>query len=89
MKLFLITLLILLVKTLKLKNLRVIKDYLGIDINFNINKGFIKLSQETYINKILNKFNLQDAKIKSTPMDSNIKLEPNKEQANKEDIKLF
>ena len=76
-------------KDFKIKNLRVIKDYLGIDIDFNLNKGFIKLSQETYINKILNKFNLQDAKIKSTPMDSNIKLEPNKEQANKEDIKLF
>ena len=73
----------------KIKNLGVIKDYLGIDINLNIDKGFIKLSQETYINKVLNKFNLQDAKIKSTPMDSNIKLEPSKEQANKEDIKLF
>ena len=76
-------------KDFKIKNLKVIKDYLGIDIDFNIDKGFIKLSQVTYINKILNKFNLQDAKIKPTPMDSNIKLEPNKEQANKEDIKLF
>ena len=28
----------------KIKNLGVIKDYLSIDINFNINKGFIKLS---------------------------------------------
>jgi len=28
----------------KIKNLRVIKNYLSIDINFNINKGFIKLS---------------------------------------------
>jgi hypothetical protein len=73
----------------KIKNLGVIRDYLGIDINFNINKGFIKLSQATYINKILNKYNLQDTKIKSTPMDSYIKLEPNKEQANKEQIKLY
>ena len=28
----------------KIKNLGVIKDYLGININLNINKGFIKLS---------------------------------------------
>ena len=34
----------------KIKNLRVIKNYLSIDINFNINKGFIKLSQVIYIN---------------------------------------
>jgi hypothetical protein len=32
---------------------------------------------------------LQDAKIKFTLIDSNIKLELNKEQASKEDIKLF
>jgi len=76
-------------KDFKIKNLGVIKDYLGIDIDFNLNKGFIKLSQATYINKVLNKYNLQDAKIKSTPMDSYTKLEPNKEQASKEDIKLF
>ena len=42
----------------KIKNLRVIKNYLSIDINFNINKGFIKLSQAIYINKVLNKYNL-------------------------------
>jgi hypothetical protein len=76
-------------KDFKIKNLGVIKDYLGIDINFNPSKGLIKLSQATYINKVLTKYNLQDAKIKSTPMDSYIKLEPNKEQANKEDIKQY
>jgi hypothetical protein len=74
-------------KDFKIKNLGIIKDYLGININFN--KDFIKLSQATYINKVLNKYNLQDAKIKSTPIDSYIKLEPNKEQASKEDIKLY
>ena len=68
----------------KIKNLGVIKDYLGIDINLNINKGFIKLSQETYINKVLNKYNLEDIKIKFTLMDSYVKLKPNKEQVNKE-----
>jgi hypothetical protein len=74
-------------KDFKIKNLGVIKDYLG--INININKDSIKLGQSTYINKVLNKNNLQDTKIKSTPMDSNIKLEPYKGQANKEDNKLF
>src|ERR1700761_9458519 len=40
-------------KDFKIKNLKVIKDYLRIDIDFNLNKGYIKLSQETYINKVL------------------------------------
>ena len=57
----------------------IIKDYLNININFNINKEFIKLSQAIYINKIFNKYNLQDTKIKSIPIDSYIKLEFNKE----------
>ena len=63
----------------KIKNLGIIRDYLDIDINFNINKEFIKLSQTTYINKVLNKYNLQDIKIKFIFMDSYIKLELNKE----------
>ena len=42
----------------KIKNLRIIKDYLNININFNINKRFIKLNQVIYINKVLNKYNL-------------------------------
>jgi hypothetical protein len=45
-------------KDFKIKNLGVIKDYLGIDINLNISEGFIKLNQATYINKVLNKFKL-------------------------------
>jgi Reverse transcriptase (RNA-dependent DNA polymerase) len=63
-------------KDFKIKNLGIIKDYL--EINFNFNKDFIKLSQANYINKVLNKYNLQDAKIKSTLINSYIKLEPNK-----------
>jgi hypothetical protein len=74
-------------KDFKIKNLGIIKDYLGIDVNYN--KDFIKLSQATYINKVLKKYNLQDSKIKATPMDPYIKLEPNRAQASKEDIKLF
>ncbi|TVY37748.1 hypothetical protein LCER1_G008790 [Lachnellula cervina] len=34
-----------------------------------------------YINKILNKFSFNNLNPSKTPMDSNIKLEPNKEQA--------
>jgi hypothetical protein len=45
-------------KDFKIKNLGVIKDFLGININFNPSKGLIKLSQATYINKVLTKYNL-------------------------------
>ena len=55
-----------------IKELGLIKDYLGIDIDLKPNK-YIKLSQTTYINKVLAKFNMKDAE----PMDSKVKLEPN------------
>ena len=37
--------------------------------------GVLQISQEQYINKILQKYKLQDCKPVSTPMDPNIKLE--------------
>ncbi|TVY50555.1 Retrovirus-related Pol polyprotein from transposon TNT 1-94 [Lachnellula cervina] len=42
-----------------------------------------------YINKILNKFGFNNLNPSKTPIDSNIKLEPNKEQASPTAIKYF
>ena len=76
-------------KFFKFKNLGIIKDYLGIDIDYNQELGYIKLSQSTYINKLLKKFDMFNSTPKYTPLDPKIKLEPNKEQATKEEIKYF
>lgn len=44
-----------------------LKLYLGIEVS--LKNGLFYLSQENYIEKILNAFNLEDAKISSIPMD--------------------
>ncbi|EKD14770.1 retrotransposon protein, putative, unclassified [Drepanopeziza brunnea f. sp. 'multigermtubi' MB_m1] len=66
--------------TLK-EDLGLIKDYLGIDIEYDIKQGYMKLSQESYIIKILNRFDMLDCKLKPIPMDSKAKLEPNPNKA--------
>ena len=73
-------------KLFKLKDLRLIKDYLGINIDYNLDKGCIKLSQESYIKKVLARFNITDYKPKNILIDSKVKLELNLNQANKEEI---
>ena len=72
-----------------IKDLGPIKDYLGIDIDLNSDKGYIKLSQANYIKKVLAKYSMENCNPISTPLDSKIKLEPNKEQASRDEIKWF
>lgn len=72
-----------------IKDLGPIKDYLGIDINYQPNKGILKMSLGTYINKVLNRFNFINSRSTSLPMDPKLKLEANKGQASKEDIKWY
>ena len=76
-------------KYFDIKDLGLIKDYLGIDIDLNLEQGYLKLSQAKYIDKVLAKYNMQDCNPIYTPLDSKLKLEPNKEQATKELIKWF
>ena len=75
-------------KHFNIKELGLIKDYLGIDIDFKPNQS-LKLSQTRYIEKILAKFGLDKANPVYTPIDSKTKLEPNEEQASPEQIKWF
>jgi hypothetical protein len=72
-----------------IKNLGPIKDYLGIEVNYDIKNKRMKLHQTKYINKMLNKFKFDNINPSKTPMDSSAKYEPNAGQASKEDIKLF
>ena len=51
----------------KIKDLGILKWYLGIEFIFG--DDYIALSQENFIAKVLDKFNMQDAKTKSLPCD--------------------
>ena len=50
------------------------KLHYSLGINIKMTDGVLQISQEQYINKILHKYNLQDCKPVSTPMDVNVKL---------------
>jgi len=39
-----------------IKELNFIKNYLNIEIDYNIKEGYLKFNQTKYINKILNKY---------------------------------
>lgn len=51
-----------------------ITDILGIHVEREGKTGWIKLSQEKYINDLLKKFNMDSAKTVSTPIESNTKI---------------
>ena len=51
----------------KMKALCRLKPFLGID--FNQSDGCVKMSQGKYVNKILERFNMQNCKPRETPCD--------------------
>ncbi|CAL3971483.1 unnamed protein product [Diplocarpon coronariae] len=65
----------------KLKDLGPIKDYLGINIEYNQEKGYMKLYQEAYITKLLTRFDMLAGKLKNIPIEPKIKLKPNPNKA--------
>ncbi|KAK9721225.1 Reverse transcriptase (RNA-dependent DNA polymerase) [Popillia japonica] len=69
---------------LKIKDLGVATEILGIRIARDFKKGTLKLDQSSYIEKILNKFNMNGCKPVTTPADPNAKLDGNKQP--KEDV---
>ena len=72
-----------------LKDLGPIKDYLGVEIDYDLNKGTLKLSQTKYLNKVLERFNISDKNPKYTPIKANIKIGLNEGQAKETEIKWF
>ena len=59
-------------KIFKMKDLGELHWLLNLKIKQNRTSNLISFSQEAYINKILNLFNLQDLKTHITPIDPNI-----------------
>ncbi|KAL9274268.1 Retrovirus-related Pol polyprotein from transposon TNT 1-94-like protein [Drosera capensis] len=55
----------------EMKDLGASKQILGMSINRNRAEGFLILSQEKYIGKVLERFSMQDAKARCTPLGAN------------------
>ena len=65
-----------------------ISYYLGLKVEQNKGKRFIKLSQPAYIEKIAHRFGIGSAKPSNTPMRED-PLVPNEKEASERDIKLY
>ena len=61
-------------KQFAMKDLRAAKKILGIRIIKDKTNGTLKLSQLEYVKKVLNRFNMNEAKPVSTPLGSHFKL---------------
>lgn len=62
----------------KMKDLGVIKTYLGIHVDYDYKEGILTLDQTNYIDSIAIKYNLENSKLYETPMEQNLKLVPAK-----------
>lgn len=60
----------------QMKDLGKVKNYLGIDIDYDYVKNIMTLSQENYIESLARKYQIENSKLYSTLMEVNLKLEP-------------
>lgn len=60
-------------KRFKMKDLGEVRNFLGLDIRRDLESGWMILSQERYISKILDKFKMPDCNPVSTPIDAGTK----------------
>ena len=57
----------------EMKDLGEVKEYLGINIEYDYFKNEMRLSQRKYIESLANKYKLQNSKLYCTPMETNLK----------------
>jgi hypothetical protein len=69
-----------------MKDLGPVTYYLGIEVMRDRAKRVTELSQEAYISKVVQRFNLEGAKPAIVPMDPKMKWEDSKEQTQAEDM---
>jgi len=64
-------------KKFKMKDLGKVKNYIGINIEYNyLDTNKITLSQEKYIELLAIKYKIEQSKLYATPMETKLKLEP-------------
>lgn len=68
-----------LMKRFAMKDLGKIKSYIGIDIDYSEDKSVMTLNQTKYIESLAAKYDLINAKLYDTPMETNLKLEQARE----------
>ena len=69
----------------KMKDLGRLKHFLGID--FNQSDGCVKMSQEKYVNKILERFDMQNCRPRETPCDQ--KLDYTENAVKMDDVRMY
>ena len=57
-----------------MKDLDEVKEYLGINIEYDYFKNEMRLGQKKYVESLANKYKLQNSKLYCTPMETNLKL---------------
>lgn len=60
----------------RMTDVGLIKNYLGLEIDYNPANSKVSISQENYILSLAEKFQIKDSKPYQTPMESNLKLLP-------------
>lgn len=70
----------------EMKDLGAARQILGMSIVRDIGAGTLKLSQQKYIRKVLEKFNMTDAKARRTPLGSHLKLSKKQSPKTDEDV---
>lgn len=66
-------------KRFKMKDMGKVSNYIGIDIDYDLDRNVMTLSQKNYIVSLAEKYNIENAKLYNTPMEVNLKLEPAEE----------
>jgi hypothetical protein len=61
-------------KKFDMKDLGKLKDFLGMEINYDKQNGILEISNKAYIEKMLRHFGMQDSNPVGTPMDPGTKL---------------
>lgn len=59
----------------KMKDLGEIKEYLGIDINYDYFKHEMRINQTKYIESLAEKYKIINSRLYNTPMETNLKIE--------------
>ena len=72
-----------------MKDLGAVKRILGMEIIRRRSEGFLYLGQTSYIEKLLRRFNMHEAKTVSTPIAAHFKLSVNQSPKTEEDLKYM
>jgi hypothetical protein len=70
----------------EMKDLGNLRWFLGMEITRDRKAGIIRLSQEQYIKKVLERFNMVDCKEAATPLDPSIKMSKNMSPSTPKDL---